>query len=46
VEDDILRQYRSNIGLSSTTVTYEACNAIEFGKIKKNKGYYVNIEYE
>ena len=36
------RQYFTDIiGLSSTTVTYLASKAIEFGKKKQNKGYNV-----
>jgi len=35
------RRYSAdNIGLSPTTVTWEACKAIKLGEIKQNKGYY------
>jgi len=37
VENDILQ---SLVALSSTTLTYSASKAIEFGKIMKNKGHY------
>jgi len=32
--------YTDIIGLSSTTVTYWACKAIEFGEKMQTKGYY------
>jgi len=34
------RYFTDNIGLSSTTVRYSACKAIEFAEIKQNKGCY------
>ena len=35
------RYFADSRGLSSTTVTQQACKAIKFGEIKQNKGYAV-----
>ena len=35
------QHFTAIIGLSSTTVTYSACKAIEFGEKTQNKGYHV-----